>query len=643
MLLLWIGWLAGPTPSAHAAPAVSTTDTSIGGTPLPTTQVNGVVWNQAVVGTTVIAGGKFTKARPAGAAAGVKEVTRNNLLAYSLTTGALISSFNPDVNGEVKNVLVSPDRTTIYIVGTFTKVGGVTRNRIAALAAGTGKLLAFAPDLNGSAYGVQVRGSTVYVVGGFNTANGVSRSRAAAFTTAGALTTWAPKVAGGDVRQLAVSPDGSRIVLAGNFTSVDGSTKGFGLAMVGTTTGTTLYPMAVNDIVRNGSSAKSGIYDIASDSTGFYATGWGNSPTLEGAVKADWRGGLVYLEDCHGDTYSIYPTSSEVFTASHAHYCANTGGFSQTDPQGHSHAMAWTNSVQGRLSADPTHYTSWAGRPRPSALAFYPDFTAGTFTGQSQATWDVTGSGNYLLYGGEFTAVDGVPQQGLVRFVAKSAQKSKDAPVAPSGWRPSVTDYADGRARISWPALRDRDDSTVSYQLIENGDTAHPIYTTTATSRFWALPVLGTLQDDLAEGAETTYQVRAVDPEGNAVLSDVVRSTYTPGRQVDGYQRAVLAANPEYYWTAEADPLRCQDDLTFPVHVPIGVRIPVGVILSVAVRPRPRRPHRRRPPHRHQRRQRRSTWPAPASRWSIRPSAPRRRERSGTTRRPSSSTARASW
>ena len=37
-------------------------------TPLPTVQVNGVVWAQAVVGTTVYVTGEFTRARPAGAA-----------------------------------------------------------------------------------------------------------------------------------------------------------------------------------------------------------------------------------------------------------------------------------------------------------------------------------------------------------------------------------------------------------------------------------------------------------------------------------------------------------------------------------------------------------------------------------------------
>lgn len=392
------------------------------------------------------------------------------------------------------------------MVGTFTKIGDATRNRIAAFDASTGALLPFAPTLNGPAYGVKVLGSVVYVVGGFNSANGVGRTKAAAFTTAGTLTGWAPSVSGGDIRQLVISPDGTRIVLGGTFTSVDGSTKGCGLAMVGTSSVGTLYPMGINNVVRNGSTLRSGIYDVAADSTGFYGTGWANSGTLEGAFKADWKGNLSVLEDCHGDTYSIYPAGPVLYTASHAHYCANVGGFTQTDPQSHRYAMAWSNSVEGKITSDPTHYADWTGTARPAPLAFYPDFTAGTFTGLDQATWQVTGHGDYILYGGEFAQVNGKPQQGLVRFAKRHLAPSTDAPVEPDHWAPSVKTYGGGLQRISWPAIRDRNNATVRYQLIKNGDTADPIDTATATADFWALPSLGYLATGLKPGDEATYQ-----------------------------------------------------------------------------------------------------------------------------------------
>ena len=54
---------------------------------LPTVQINGVVWDQVIVGNRVFATGQFTQARPAGAAPGTNETPRSNILAYDLTTG----------------------------------------------------------------------------------------------------------------------------------------------------------------------------------------------------------------------------------------------------------------------------------------------------------------------------------------------------------------------------------------------------------------------------------------------------------------------------------------------------------------------------------------------------------------------------
>ncbi len=99
---LSVGVLAGaPTPAyADTAPVANPTTgytppTTVTADALPTTQINGVAWDQLVVGNTVYVAGRFTTARPAGSAAGSNEVSRNNLLAYNLQTGVLVSSFNP--------------------------------------------------------------------------------------------------------------------------------------------------------------------------------------------------------------------------------------------------------------------------------------------------------------------------------------------------------------------------------------------------------------------------------------------------------------------------------------------------------------------------------------------------------------------
>ena len=102
----------GPPASADTAPPSSSTPKTVAADALPTPQINGVVWTQLIVGTTVYVGGEFTKARPAGSAPGANEVTRNNMLAYNLTTGAL-TSFNPNMNAAVRGLVASADGTQI--------------------------------------------------------------------------------------------------------------------------------------------------------------------------------------------------------------------------------------------------------------------------------------------------------------------------------------------------------------------------------------------------------------------------------------------------------------------------------------------------------------------------------------------------
>ena len=61
---------------------------------LPTWQINGVVWSQAIVGDIVYVTGSFTRARPPGVAAGgAGEVVANNIFAYRLSTGDRVTTF----------------------------------------------------------------------------------------------------------------------------------------------------------------------------------------------------------------------------------------------------------------------------------------------------------------------------------------------------------------------------------------------------------------------------------------------------------------------------------------------------------------------------------------------------------------------
>ena len=85
--------------TAPVDPTSPASPTTVSADALPTVQVDGVVWQQIVVGDTVYAVGDFSTARPAGAAPGTNTVTRNNILAYKLSTGELIQGFAPSLTG----------------------------------------------------------------------------------------------------------------------------------------------------------------------------------------------------------------------------------------------------------------------------------------------------------------------------------------------------------------------------------------------------------------------------------------------------------------------------------------------------------------------------------------------------------------
>ncbi len=124
--LLFAATVTATTAEAAVPPIEQRSATTVTADALPTVQIDGVVWDQEIVGDTVYAGGQFSYARPAGAAAGANQVARTNLLAYNIRTGELITSFAPTLNGQVKTIAKSPDGSRLYVGGSFTRSTGPT-------------------------------------------------------------------------------------------------------------------------------------------------------------------------------------------------------------------------------------------------------------------------------------------------------------------------------------------------------------------------------------------------------------------------------------------------------------------------------------------------------------------------------------
>ena len=387
---------------------------------LPTVQIDGVVWDQEVVGNTVYAVGEFKNARPAGAAAGQNESPRSNALAYDITTGEL-KDWAPKTNGAINTVEASADGSTIYLGGRFTTLNDQQAWRVGAVSAADGTSKSLGASANGQVMDLEVSpdGSTLYMSGAFTQINKAERKRAAALNlTSQALTDFAPDIADYMVRSITVASDNSAVAVGGSFTSVEGSSSpGYGLAILETSGA--LRHINVNSVVSN-AGRNAGIMNLKSDAKGLYGVAYsynGGGGSIEGMFRMNWQtGALDFLADCQGDSYDVHPTADFVYISSHTHDCSNIGGFGDVTDR-YYHGVVFTNKATGTVRFNNWRYPNHEGEPAPSVLQnFLPTFQLGNYTGTYQSTWTVEGNDQYIVYGGEFMAVNGTPQQGLARF-----------------------------------------------------------------------------------------------------------------------------------------------------------------------------------------------------------------------------------
>jgi PQQ-like domain len=360
----------------------------VGAKPVPSYQTNGRVNAILFLNGTVYLGGKFTSVRPAGAAAGTGEVARNHLAAFNASTGQLLS-WDPGASGAV--FALASAGNTIYVGGSFSKLGTSTRSRIGAVDATTGAVVSgFKPKLDAAVNSIAVGGGVVYAGGAFTTANGVARASLAAFdASTGALsTTWAPAAGGNSsttptVTSVRLAPGGGLVYVGGGFTTIDGASQSH-IAALSTANGTP-SPTFVHHVPY-------GVVDLAVDSTGVFlagAGGGGNFANLNPSTGATvWQGGT------NGNVQAIAVLDGEVYVGGHfTDYCGpQSGQHTCTAPIQRLKLLAVVES-SGAL-------TSW----NPHANS-----TLGIFA--------LAGSGTSLAAGGDFTKIGGVAQQGFAEFI----------------------------------------------------------------------------------------------------------------------------------------------------------------------------------------------------------------------------------
>jgi WD40 repeat protein len=207
------------------------------GSPTQSGGVNGQVYATLVVGHTVYVGGGFSQAQVRGGAS----TNRTNLAAFNLDTGALLGSWRADVNGTVTSLATSGN--FLYVGGGYTRIGGVAQARLARVSLTTGAVdTGFRPQLNSQVRAVQVGNGAAYAGGQFTTSGGTSQAYLAKFdATTGVMNGAFTATTDGPVYALALSPDGTRLAVAGRLNHL-GSASRTGLGLVSSTTGAVVGP-----------------------------------------------------------------------------------------------------------------------------------------------------------------------------------------------------------------------------------------------------------------------------------------------------------------------------------------------------------------------------------------------------------------
>ncbi len=185
----------------------------------------GSVHSMAAKGDTIFVGGEFTA---------IDGVPHPYLAALQESDGSLVA-WDPQAVGWVNDILVVGNK--LYLMGSFTMLGGQVRSGFGAVDPNSGAPLAWAPAVE---EGGMIDGcmdhadGIIYAGGSFMKIDGQQRIRLASFDAeSGALTDWAP---GANDIVTGIQASGSHVLTTGFFTSTCGKTRN-GVAALDLSTG----------------------------------------------------------------------------------------------------------------------------------------------------------------------------------------------------------------------------------------------------------------------------------------------------------------------------------------------------------------------------------------------------------------------
>ena len=199
--------------------------------------LDGEVFAILPVGPRVYVGGNFTQVRNAGTQA---VMARRGLFAFDATSGLVDPGFVADFVGAVQALAASPDGVHVFAGGDFGTLNGLPQRKLVKIHGATAAPAAgFSVSITSQVNDLVVSGDRLILAGTFSSVNGASRGGLAAVSaTTGALDpgldiafTAPRRGSNPGVRSIALSPNGSVLVAAGNFSLAAGLPR-FQIALV---------------------------------------------------------------------------------------------------------------------------------------------------------------------------------------------------------------------------------------------------------------------------------------------------------------------------------------------------------------------------------------------------------------------------
>ncbi|MFT4288898.1 fibrinogen-like YCDxxxxGGGW domain-containing protein [Nocardioides sp.] len=461
------------------------------------TELNTEAHAFAQIGNVMYVGGNFANVEEhsdrSASGTATQTIAQSYLAAFDATTGDWISGFRPVLDNQV-NALAALPNGDLVVGGEFTTVNGLSQPGLVALDPDTGATdtswnIKVENRISSETLNVQtldVQDGWLYLGGNFTHFTGGSYAytvyarKAARLKAADATPdkNWNPSF-DGKVHSLDVSDDGSKVYMAGYFTT-SGSTTAMREAIISTESGAAVIPFT----------------PVFSQSTSKY------QQAVREVGDLVWFGGSEHSMFGY-DAATMTPTSLNITKAG-----GDIQAITDNDDRvvyGGCHCDDWNFSGQQAYSVSPGATSpTWSSADRIGFVGawdaetgeYLPAFAPTSKARNGYGAWALHVADDGTLWaGGSYTSIvarDGKNQWagGFVRFAARP----HTAPAAPSS--PAVS-LASGVATVSWTGSSDAAD----YEVIRNGRVVATTTETTVT---------------VADSAETDrFFVRATDGYGN--------------------------------------------------------------------------------------------------------------------------------